>query len=84
MWFFGWLAIGVLAGLAANRIAPHEGPSVDVAFGIVGALVGACLFNHLMVYAPVPAFSLGSVPAAMAGSAIVLALERMLARIRMH
>ena len=80
MSIFGWLAIGLFGGLLTHRLSPHEGPSVDIAFGIVGALVGGFVFTHAVRAAPLPAFNVASLLAALIGAAVVLMLQRMLVR----
>ena len=48
--FFGWIILGGLAGWIAGRIthtAERHGCLLDVAVGIVGAVIGGYLFSLL-------------------------------------
>ena len=84
MWIFAWLVTGVFCGLLTHRVLPSEGPSVDIAFGIVGALLGGLLFNHTAGAAALARFDLSSLPAALMGAAVILLLNRLLVRNQPH
>ena len=45
----GWIVVGLIAGAIASRVvnARGEGCLIDIALGLVGALVGGFLFSEL-------------------------------------
>jgi len=48
MSILAWAVIGLIVGLVASRIAKRgEGVAMDVALGVVGALLGGWLFDQL-------------------------------------
>ena len=44
-----WIALGLLAGFIGSKILNHrgEGIGIDIALGILGAVIGGFLFNAL-------------------------------------
>lgn len=73
MGIIGWLVLGLLAGFIASKIVNHHGEGVilDLALGIVGALVGGFLF-HLIGGYGITGFNLWSLLVAIGGSIVVL------------
>jgi len=49
MGILGWILLGLVAGFVASRIvgARGQGCMIDIALGLVGALVGGALFSAL-------------------------------------
>lgn len=49
MGILGWILLGLIAGFIASRIVGAEGQGcmIDIALGLVGALVGGLLFSAL-------------------------------------
>lgn len=74
MGILGWIVLGLIAGYIASRIvgAQGQGCMIDIALGLVGAVVGGALFSALgeQVYWR---FSLGSMFVAVIGAVVVLA-----------
>ncbi len=69
----GWLFFGLITGFIASKIvnARGEGCFIDIALGVVGALVGGAIFaflGHPVVYH----FSLWSMFVAIIGAVVVL------------
>lgn len=73
MSFIAWILLGLVAGFVASKIVNKQGEGflLDVVLGIVGAVVGGFLFNHLGA-AGVSGFNLYSLFVAVIGSVIVL------------
>jgi uncharacterized membrane protein YeaQ/YmgE (transglycosylase-associated protein family) len=69
----GWIILGLVAGFVAGKIvnAQGQGLMLDIALGIVGAIVGGFLFS-LFGVAGVTGFNLYSMLVAIVGSVIVL------------
>ena len=72
-----WLALGLITGFCASRIVRRRGKGVflDLALGVVGALVGGSLFT-LLRSTSVAGLNAYSVLAAMAGAILVLFLNQ--------
>jgi uncharacterized membrane protein YeaQ/YmgE (transglycosylase-associated protein family) len=73
MSIIGWLFFGLIVGFIASKIvnARGEGCFLNIALGIIGAVVGGALFSvlgHTVFYH----FSLGSMLVAVVGAVIVL------------
>jgi len=49
MHVIGWIIVGALAGWIASQIVHKQGQGcmVNIALGLVGALVGGFIFDHL-------------------------------------
>jgi uncharacterized membrane protein YeaQ/YmgE (transglycosylase-associated protein family) len=47
MSFLTWIALGLLAGFIGSKLVNHrgEGIVIDIALGIIGALVGGFIFS---------------------------------------
>ena len=73
MSILGWIFFGLIVGFVASRIAGAQGQGcmIDIALGLVGALVGGALFQALgeNVFFE---FSLRSMLVAIIGAIIVL------------
>ena len=80
MSIIAWLVLGLIAGwigsLLVNRSG--EGLILDIALGIVGAIVGGFLFNALG-HSGVSGFNLYSIFVAVIGSVLVLVVYHALA-----
>ncbi len=84
---FGWVLLGLFAGLIARRILPGEekgGCLMTIFLGILGAIVGGWIGRHvgfLPVADPGPGLpSLESLITATVGALVVLALWKWLRR----
>lgn len=73
MSFLGWIFLGLIAGFVASKIVNRQGEGVflDIALGIVGAIVGGFLFAQVGA-AGVTGFNLYSMFVAMTGAIVVL------------
>jgi uncharacterized membrane protein YeaQ/YmgE (transglycosylase-associated protein family) len=73
MSILGWLFFGLITGFIASKIvnARGEGCFIDIALGVVGALVGGAIFAFLG-YPVVYQFSFRSMLVAILGAVIVL------------
>ncbi|MDE2012008.1 MAG: GlsB/YeaQ/YmgE family stress response membrane protein [Alphaproteobacteria bacterium] len=71
----GWIVFGLIVGWIANKVVGGQGQGcfLDIALGIVGALVGGALFNALGTHVFMH-FSLASMFVAVLGAVIVLAV----------
>lgn len=82
---FTWVLLGLLAGGIAKLIFPGKDPGgclVTMGIGIVGALIGGFLGTTLFGWGTVTGFNLKSLGIAVAGSLVLLALFRLLAKPR--
>ena len=75
----GWIILGLAAGYIASRIVDKsgEGMMLDIALGIIGALVGGMLFSFFGVPG-VTGLNIYSLLVAVVGAIVVLALYHML------
>ena len=73
MSIFGWLFFGLISGFIASKVvnARGEGCFINIALGVVGAVVGGALFAFLG-YPVWFHFSLGSMLVAIIGAVVVL------------
>jgi len=75
MSILGWIFFGLITGFIASRIVNKQGEGclINIALGLVGAVVGGALFAALgdQVYWR---FSLGSMIVAIIGAIVVLLL----------
>ncbi len=73
MTVLGWIILGLIAGFIASRIvgARGQGCIIDIALGLVGAVVGGLLFSALGENV-MWRFSLASMFVAIIGAVIVL------------
>ena len=69
----GWLVLGLIAGFIASKIVNHTGSGVvvDIALGIVGAIVGGWIF-HAVGHVGVDGFNIYSMCVATIGAIVVL------------
>jgi len=79
MSILGWIVLGLIAGFIASKIVNRSGQGVvlDIALGIVGAIVGGFLFTRLGA-AGVTGFNLYSMFVAIVGAAVVLVVYHLL------
>ena len=70
-----WIVLGLIAGFIASKIVNHSGQGLllDIALGIIGALVGGYLFS-LFGASGATGLNIYSMFVAVVGSVIVLAL----------
>ncbi|HEY2529186.1 MAG TPA: GlsB/YeaQ/YmgE family stress response membrane protein [Xanthobacteraceae bacterium] len=70
----GWIILGLIAGWIASKIVGGEGQGffLDMALGIIGALVGGFLYAWIMGGPGITGVNLGSIIVAILGSIIVL------------
>lgn len=76
MGWVAWLIVGAIAGWLASKvigISRQQGLLMDIAIGIIGALIGGVLFNTLGA-SGLTGFSIWSVFVAFSGAVILLAV----------
>ena len=68
-----WMALGLIAGLVASNILSRSGQGLllDIALGIIGAVVGGFLFTTIGATG-VTGFNLYSILVAIVGAIVVL------------
>jgi uncharacterized membrane protein YeaQ/YmgE (transglycosylase-associated protein family) len=73
MGIFSWIILGLIAGFIGSKIVNKEGQGfwLNIALGIVGALVGGFLFD-LFGASGVTGLNIYSMLVAIAGSVVVL------------
>ena len=73
MGILSWVILGLIAGFIGSKIVDRQGQGfwLDIALGIVGALVGGFLFDQFGA-SGVTGFNLYSLLVAIAGSVVVL------------
>jgi uncharacterized membrane protein YeaQ/YmgE (transglycosylase-associated protein family) len=69
-----WIILGLIAGWIASKIVGGSGQGffLDLALGIVGAVVGGFLYSEILGGPGVTGVNLGSIIVAIIGSIIVL------------
>jgi uncharacterized membrane protein YeaQ/YmgE (transglycosylase-associated protein family) len=74
MSIIGWIVLGLIAGWIASKIVGGSGQGffLDLALGILGALVGGFLYSEIAGGPGVTGVNLGSIIVAIIGSIIVL------------
>jgi uncharacterized membrane protein YeaQ/YmgE (transglycosylase-associated protein family) len=79
MSILSWILLGLVAGFLASKIVNSSGQGLllDIALGIVGAMVGGFLFS-LFGVGGVTGFNIYSLLVAIAGSVVVLWLYHMM------
>lgn len=77
MGIIAWIILGLVAGFIASKIVNKtgEGFFMDIALGVIGALVGGFLFN-LVGHVGVTGFNLWSLFVAVIGAIVVLLIYR--------
>jgi uncharacterized membrane protein YeaQ/YmgE (transglycosylase-associated protein family) len=80
MGIFSWIILGLIAGFIGSKIVNRQGQGfwLDIALGIVGALVGGFLFD-MFGAAGVTGLNIYSMMVAVVGSVVVLVLYNMVA-----
>jgi len=73
MSIFGWIILGLIAGFIGGKIVNRQGQGfwLDIALGIIGALVGGFLFS-LFGSEGVTGLNIWSMVVAIVGSVVVL------------
>ena len=73
MSIFGWIILGLIAGFIGSKIVNRQGQGfwLDIALGIIGALVGGFLFS-LFGSEGVTGLNIWSMIVAIVGSIVVL------------
>jgi uncharacterized membrane protein YeaQ/YmgE (transglycosylase-associated protein family) len=73
MGIFSWIILGLIAGFIGSKIVDHQGQGfwLNIALGIVGALVGGFLFD-LFGAGGVTGLNIYSMVVAVVGSVVVL------------
>jgi uncharacterized membrane protein YeaQ/YmgE (transglycosylase-associated protein family) len=73
MSIFSWIILGLIAGFIGSKIVNRQGQGfwLDIALGIIGALVGGFLFS-LFGSGGVTGLNIWSMIVAIAGSVVVL------------
>lgn len=78
-----WVVLGLLAGGIAKLLMPGKDPGgclVTIGIGVLGALLGGLLGTTVFKWGTVTGFDLKSLGIAVAGSLVLLALVRLVAR----
>jgi uncharacterized membrane protein YeaQ/YmgE (transglycosylase-associated protein family) len=75
MSIIAWIVLGLIAGFCASKLVNKTGEDIvlDIGLGIVGAIVGGFVFNHLGA-AGVTGFNLYSMLVAVIGAVLVLVI----------
>jgi uncharacterized membrane protein YeaQ/YmgE (transglycosylase-associated protein family) len=81
MSFLGWIILGLIAGFIASKVVNKtgEGFFLDLALGIVGALVGGFIFTFLGA-SGITGLNLYSMFVAVVGAIVVLVVYHMIRR----
>ncbi len=79
MSIIAWIVLGLIAGFVASKLVNREGEGfvLDVALGIVGAIVGGFVFSQFGA-AGVTGFNLYSMFVALVGAVVLLVVYHML------
>ena len=74
MSIIGWIILGLIAGFIANKIVGGHGQGffLNIALGIVGALVGGFLYAQVLGGPGVTGVNIGSIIVSILGSIVVL------------
>ena len=82
MSIIGWIILGLIAGFIASKIVNRQGSGflIDIALGVVGALVGGWLFE-LFGATGVTGFNLYSMFVAIIGAVILLVIFHVIRRV---
>ena len=77
MSIIAWIILGLIAGFIASKIVNKtgEGLFLDIALGVIGAIVGGFLFS-LIGHEGVTGFNLWSLFVAVIGAVVVLLIYR--------
>jgi uncharacterized membrane protein YeaQ/YmgE (transglycosylase-associated protein family) len=74
MGIISWIVLGLIAGWIASKIVGGSGQGIflDIALGIVGALVGGFIYSAATGGPGITGFNIGSIIVAILGSIAVL------------
>jgi uncharacterized membrane protein YeaQ/YmgE (transglycosylase-associated protein family) len=74
MSIIGWIVLGLIAGFIASKIVGGEGQGffLNIALGIVGAIVGGFLYSAALGGPGVTGVNIGSIIVSIIGAIIVL------------
>ena len=74
MGIISWLILGLVAGFVGSKIVGGTGQGfwLDIALGIVGAIVGGFLFSELLGTQGITGLNIWSMIVAIVGSCVVL------------
>ena len=74
MSIIGWIILGLISGFIASKIVGGSGQGfwLDIALGIVGAIVGGFVFSGVFGMEGITGLNLWSFLVAIAGSVVVL------------
>lgn len=74
MGIISWILLGLIAGYLGSRIMKGQGQGfwLNIALGIVGAMVGGFIFSGIFGWGGVTGFNIGSLIVATIGSVVVL------------
>ena len=74
MSIIGWIILGLISGFIASKIVGGEGQGffLNIALGIVGAIVGGFLYSWLLGGPGVTGVNIGSIIVSILGAIIVL------------
>ena len=81
MSIIGWIILGLIAGFIASKIYEGRGQGffLNIALGIVGALVGGFLYSWIMGGPGVTGVNIGSIVVSILGAILVLWVYNMVA-----
>ena len=81
MSIFAWIVLGLIAGFVSSKLVnkTREGVVMDIALGVVGALVGGWLFNQFG-QPGVTGLNIWSLIVAVIGAVVVLVLYHAITR----
>jgi uncharacterized membrane protein YeaQ/YmgE (transglycosylase-associated protein family) len=76
MSIIGWIVLGLIAGFIASKIVDAQGKGffLDIALGIVGALVGGFIATNIFGWEGITGFGIESLIIATAGAVLVLVI----------
>ena len=74
MSIIGWIVLGLIAGFIASKIVEGSGQGffLNIALGIVGAIVGGFLYSLVLGGEGVTGVNIGSIIVSIVGAIIVL------------
>jgi uncharacterized membrane protein YeaQ/YmgE (transglycosylase-associated protein family) len=74
MSIIGWIILGLIAGFIANKIVEGSGQGffLNMALGIVGAIVGGFLYSLVLGGPGVTGVNIGSIIVSIIGAIVVL------------
>jgi uncharacterized membrane protein YeaQ/YmgE (transglycosylase-associated protein family) len=85
MGIFSWLILGLIAGFIGSKIVNKSGQGMwlDIALGIVGAIVGGVIFSGVFGTEGITGLNIWSLIVAVVGSVVVLLAYHALAARRL-